>query len=184
MTFTDSDSLVVNHVWKGPQRCVGHDGSCIGLLRYSRYADETRTQTIDIPLVSGVTNNISLLRDIITEKSFVEGDISTKYLPKIYPDGFKGRQLKDQEYATLGSIAACLAVKSALRDGSFKQQSKLTLEKPQTLEVTLNDYKRHVHVRPMEKNGVRHFEVRLLYSFTSTYDCRCRWTSKVNRRSG
>ena len=38
----------------------------------------------------GVTHNIPLLRDVITEKRFVKGDISTKYLQETYPDGFKG----------------------------------------------------------------------------------------------
>jgi len=31
-----------------------------------------------------------LLRDVITEDRFVSGDVSTKYLPETYPDGFKG----------------------------------------------------------------------------------------------
>lgn len=39
----------------------------------------------------GVANNVALLRDVITEKRFVEGDISTKYLQETYPDGFKGQ---------------------------------------------------------------------------------------------
>ena len=40
--------------------------------------------------ITGVTHNIPLLRDILTEKRFVEGDISTNYLPEVFPDGFKG----------------------------------------------------------------------------------------------
>ena len=43
--------------------------------------------------VSGVTHNVPLLRDIVTEKRFVAGDISTKYLPTVYPDGFGGNNL-------------------------------------------------------------------------------------------
>lgn len=39
----------------------------------------------------GVAHNVPLLRDVVTEKRFVEGDISTKYLPETYPDGFKGQ---------------------------------------------------------------------------------------------
>jgi len=41
-------------------------------------------------LVAGVTHNVPLLRDVITEQRFVSGDVSTKYLPETYPDGFKG----------------------------------------------------------------------------------------------
>ena len=41
----------------------------------------------------GVTHNIPLLRDIMTEDRFVRGDISTKYLPEVYPEGFQGNML-------------------------------------------------------------------------------------------
>jgi hypothetical protein len=34
-------------------------------------------------LRTGVTHNIPLLRDILTERRFVEGDINTKYLPEV-----------------------------------------------------------------------------------------------------
>lgn len=45
---------------------------------------------LDSYVIRGVTHNIPLLRDIITEDRFVSGNISTKYLQETYPDGFKG----------------------------------------------------------------------------------------------
>ena len=39
---------------------------------------------------SGVTHNIPLLRDVITENTFVSGNITTKYLQTVFPEGFKG----------------------------------------------------------------------------------------------
>jgi acetyl/propionyl-CoA carboxylase alpha subunit len=100
------------------------------------------------------------LRDIITEERFVSGDISTKYLPQVYPEGFKGKQLKDTERESLVAFAACIAVKGALRDSSFKQQqSKATTPKDYTFEVKLNDFKRKIRVIPTEKNGIKQFEV-------------------------
>lgn len=107
-----------------------------------------------------MTNNIPLLRDIITEKRFVAGDISTKYLPQIYPEGFKGKQLNDTEQENLVALAACVGVKRALRDRSFKQQqSSVSTPKEHQFEVKLNDLKRHLRVVPTEKNGVKLFEV-------------------------
>ena len=41
-------------------------------------------------LFVGVQHNISMLRDIITEKRFVKGDLTTNYLPEVYPNGFTG----------------------------------------------------------------------------------------------
>lgn len=49
---------------------------------------------ICIYLATGVTHNVPLLRDIITEEKFVKGNITTKYLPERYPDGFKGTRIK------------------------------------------------------------------------------------------
>ena len=44
-------------------------------------------------MLLGVTHNIPLLRDIITEDRFRKGATTTKYLSEVYPEGFKG-QLK------------------------------------------------------------------------------------------
>ena len=38
----------------------------------------------------GVNHNIPLLRDIITQPQFVQGDITTKFIEEVYPNGFKG----------------------------------------------------------------------------------------------
>ena len=108
----------------------------------------------------GVTHNIPLLRDIITEQRFVAGDISTKYLPQVYPEGFKGKQLNDAERESLVGLAACVAVKGALRDRSFKhQQSNVIAPKDYQFEVKLQDFKRNIRVTPSEKDGVKEFEV-------------------------
>jgi len=121
----------------------------------------TMAQALDSYVIRGVTNNIPLLRDIITEERFVSGDISTKYLPQVYPDGFKGKQLKDTEKLTLKSIAACIAVKSAVRDGSFKgqKQSKTSSTKNYSYEVQLQDKKQKIKVTPIQKDGKSAFEV-------------------------
>lgn len=56
-----------------------------------------RAVTLTPPPPTGVTHNIPLLRDILTEERFVSGNISTNYLPEVYPDGFKGKQVSQQE---------------------------------------------------------------------------------------
>ncbi len=100
------------------------------------------------------------MRDIITEERFVTGDISTKYLPQVYPDGFKGKQLKDPERESLLALAACVAVKGAIRDRSFKQkQLNASTPNDYKFEVKLNDFKRNLRVIPTENNGIKQFEV-------------------------
>uniref|UniRef100_A0A7M4FL47 Propionyl-CoA carboxylase alpha chain, mitochondrial n=1 Tax=Crocodylus porosus TaxID=8502 RepID=A0A7M4FL47_CROPO len=47
-------------------------------------------EALDNYIIRGVTHNIALLREVIIHPRFVQGDISTKFLPEVYPDGFKG----------------------------------------------------------------------------------------------
>lgn len=78
------------------------------------------TKALDNYVIRGVTNNISLLRDIVTEKDFVSGNITTKYLQRVYPDGFKGKALDKTQTNTLLGTAAVINAKEILRSRSFK----------------------------------------------------------------
>lgn len=63
------------------------------LITYGATRDEAlgiMAQALDAYVIRGVTHNVPLLRDIITEPRFVSGDITTKYLPEVYPEGFQG----------------------------------------------------------------------------------------------
>lgn len=53
--------------------------------------------------ISGLSHNIPLLRDIMTETNFVSGNISTKYLNQVYPEGFKGKY-----YSVFSSTICCV----------------------------------------------------------------------------
>lgn len=66
-------------------------------------------------LSPGVTHNIPLLREIITHPRFISGDISTNFLPDVYPDGFKGHQLQVEARRDLLAAAAALYVSAQLR---------------------------------------------------------------------
>lgn len=67
----------------------------------------------------GVTHNISLLREIITHPRFISGDISTNFLPEVYPDGFKGHQLDTTKRRELLAMAAALYITAQLRSQNF-----------------------------------------------------------------
>ncbi len=70
-------------------------------------------------LFEGVTHNIPLLRDIMTETNFVNGNISTKYLPQTYPQGFNGKQLSAKESQNLAALAAAVFVRDNIRAEHF-----------------------------------------------------------------
>lgn len=119
-------------------------------------------------MFQGVTNNIPLLRDIITEERFVTGNITTKYLPQVYPEGFKGKQLNDTERDRLVALAACVGVKRTIRARSFKNAPQAVTPKEYSFEVKLDKYKRHLRIVPFVENGTNKFEV-FFYSETITY---------------
>ena len=69
-------------------------------------AINTSIDALDNYAIRGVTHNIPLLRDILTEKTFLSGTFTTNYLNETYPEGFQGSQLTNQDQENLISIAA------------------------------------------------------------------------------
>jgi hypothetical protein len=65
-----------------------------------------------------------LLRDICAENRFCAGDISTKYLPEVYPDGFKGTQLGSDEQLHLVAVAASLQAHKEARAHCFTNDKR------------------------------------------------------------
>ncbi|GMS91969.1 hypothetical protein PENTCL1PPCAC_14144, partial [Pristionchus entomophagus] len=79
---------------------------------------------LDGYVIRGVTHNIPLLRDICQEQRFLEGRITTKYLPEVYPEGFQGAKLTPEEEETVLSLAAALNARKIARSKQFKNQSR------------------------------------------------------------
>ncbi|PAV70230.1 hypothetical protein WR25_18572 [Diploscapter pachys] len=89
-----------------------------GLVTHGKNRQEALNRmadALDHYVIRGVTNNIPLLRDIIDEKRFREGNITTKYLPEVYPEGFQGATLNSDEAETIVSFTAALHAKKLAR---------------------------------------------------------------------
>ncbi|XP_007946343.1 propionyl-CoA carboxylase alpha chain, mitochondrial [Orycteropus afer afer] len=86
---------------------------------------------LDNYIIRGVTHNISLLREVIIHSRFIKGDISTKFLSEVYPDGFKGHKLTERERHQLLAIASSLFVASQLRAQHFEEHTRIPVIKPQ-----------------------------------------------------
>ena len=107
---------------EGSEISIYYDPMICKLVTYGpdrASALKTMEQALDNYVIRGVTNNISLLRDIVTEENFVKGNISTNYLNQIYPDGFKGKTLSATEKHYLISLGAAIYFKDILRSRSF-----------------------------------------------------------------
>nr|XP_007958976.1 propionyl-CoA carboxylase alpha chain, mitochondrial isoform X1 [Chlorocebus sabaeus] len=98
---------------------------------------------LDNYVIRGVTHNIALLREVIINSRFVKGDISTKFLSDVYPDGFKGHTLTKSEKNQLLAIASSLFVAFQLRAQHFQENSRMPIIKPDIanweLSIKLHD---------------------------------------------
>ncbi|CAP34639.1 Protein CBR-PCCA-1 [Caenorhabditis briggsae] len=81
-------------------------------------------EALDNYVIRGVTHNIPLLRDIVQEKRFRSGDITTKYLPEVYPEGFQGTVLTHAEEKTVIAFAAALNARKLARANQFLNQNR------------------------------------------------------------
>lgn len=129
-------------VKEGSDISIYYDPMICKLVTYGRNRDEalkTMAKALDSYVIRGVTHNVPLLRDIVTEPNFVSGNITTKYLPQTYPEGFHGRQLTEEKSRNLLAIAAALYVRDLLRAKKFLNTVKTdaSLQNP-TLEWKLN----------------------------------------------
>lgn len=115
---------------EGSEISIYYDPMICKLVCYGDNREEAISrsiQALDAYVIRGVTHNIPLLRDILTEERFNKGDISTNYLPEVYPDGFKGKQLSPRERNELTAILASISVKNALRSSNRLNDSRLSV---------------------------------------------------------
>ncbi|XP_050725092.1 propionyl-CoA carboxylase alpha chain, mitochondrial-like [Eriocheir sinensis] len=109
-------------VEEGSEISIYYDPMICKLVCYGDDREEAiqrSIQALDAYVIRGVTHNIPLLRDILTEERFVSGNISTNYLPEVYPDGFKGKQVSPREKVELTAILAAIHLKDELRSRVF-----------------------------------------------------------------
>ncbi|XP_036749499.2 propionyl-CoA carboxylase alpha chain, mitochondrial isoform X4 [Manis pentadactyla] len=95
---------------------------------------------LDNYVIRGVTHNIALLREVIINSHFIKGDINTKFLSDVYPDGFKGHKLTENERNQLLATASALFVASQLRAQRFleHENSRVPTLKPQVADWELS----------------------------------------------
>uniref|UniRef100_A0A5F5PHG2 Propionyl-CoA carboxylase alpha chain, mitochondrial n=1 Tax=Equus caballus TaxID=9796 RepID=A0A5F5PHG2_HORSE len=119
-----------------------------GLITYGSDRTEALKRmedALDNYVIRGVTHNIALLREVIINSRFIKGDINTKFLSDVYPDGFKGHKLTENERNQLLAIASSLFVASQLRAQRFleHENSRVPIIKPQVatweLSIKLHD---------------------------------------------
>eukprot|EP01126_Amoeba_proteus_P065498 TRINITY_DN9328_c0_g2_i5.p1 TRINITY_DN9328_c0_g2~~TRINITY_DN9328_c0_g2_i5.p1 ORF type:complete len:722 (-),score=145.94 TRINITY_DN9328_c0_g2_i5:111-1982(-) len=106
-------------VLEGSEISVYYDPLIAKVISHGQNRNEaikTLEEALDVYLIRGVTHNITLLRDILMNPRYVSGDISTKFIPEEYPNGFSGHQLSPSERILLFSLAGALYHQKRSRD--------------------------------------------------------------------
>ncbi|XP_037126748.1 propionyl-CoA carboxylase alpha chain, mitochondrial isoform X1 [Syngnathus acus] len=115
---TDLNNVRVDSgIEEGSDISIYYDPMISKLITYGATRAEALAKmedALDNYVIRGVTHNIPLLREIITHPRFISGDISTNFLPEIYPEGFKGHQLQEEQKQELLAAAAALYVTAQL----------------------------------------------------------------------
>ncbi|CAJ1066531.1 propionyl-CoA carboxylase alpha chain%2C mitochondrial [Xyrichtys novacula] len=113
-----SNVRVDSGIQEGSDISIYYDPMISKLVTYGATRAEALSkmeEALDNYVIRGVTHNIPLLREIITHPRFISGDISTNFLPEVYPDGFKGHQLEEEKCRELLASAAAVHVTAKLR---------------------------------------------------------------------
>uniref|UniRef100_A0A8D8S7W7 propionyl-CoA carboxylase n=1 Tax=Cacopsylla melanoneura TaxID=428564 RepID=A0A8D8S7W7_9HEMI len=103
---------------EGSEISIYYDPMICKLVGYGKTRQEAieKTRTaLDSYVIRGVSHNISLLRDILSEPNFQKGNINTNYLSEIYPDGFQGRPLNAEATNNLTALVSMMYAKLELR---------------------------------------------------------------------
>ncbi|KAL5004005.1 hypothetical protein ScPMuIL_017461 [Solemya velum] len=114
-------------IQEGSEISIYYDAMICKLVTYGdnrQDALDTMVNALDSYVIKGVTHNIPLLRTVVTEDRFVSGNINTSYLPTTFPDGFKGKQLDQNESNVLAAIATAIYCKDQILSRNFLNQER------------------------------------------------------------
>lgn len=129
-------------VKEGSDISIYYDPLICKLISYGQTRNEavdTMKNALDNYVIRGLTHNVPLLRDILSESNFIEGKLSTNYLPTIYPDGFHGGQFSSESSNSLVAICSALYLRYNTRSKSFLNNSSINeLLNVQTSEETVD----------------------------------------------
>ena len=150
---------------EGSEISMYYDPMICKLTAYGANRDEaikTSLDALDEYAIRGVTHNIPLLRDILTEPTFLSGTFTTNYLPETYPEGFQGAQLNQNEMDLLVATAAGYYLMEQTRlSGSAKTCQLIAQVLDQEVPVTI-----HPEVNGMFKVFVQDRELELKSDFS------------------
>lgn len=128
----------------------------------------TRMETIEAMrkglseyMIGGIAHNISFLEAIMQNDRFVNGDISTKFIEKEYPDGFLGSELTSELTQVFLAIAIQVHMAEAIRTAKISSQDADQVRKVGTRWVVNIDGSEYlVIIKPVTEEFTKGFNIR------------------------
>nr|CAB3264688.1 propionyl-CoA carboxylase alpha chain, mitochondrial [Phallusia mammillata] len=144
---THMDNVRVDSgVVEGSDISIYYDPMISKLVTYGQNREEALAlmcSALDSYVIRGVTHNVPLCHEVLRHPKFVQGDISTKFLEEVYPDGFRGKQLTPSEHLQLSAVACSFYARQQFGNRLFLNQTRTAQHsddvKQWDVRVTLND---------------------------------------------
>lgn len=123
--ITDADLRIDTGVREGSEISVYYDPMISKVIAHgpNREAACTRLKdALDSFVVRGVNHNVNFLRSLLSHPRFMKGDLTTKFIPEEYPEGFKGHPLNTRQMKQLISTAALMHLMRVQRDNDVTER--------------------------------------------------------------
>jgi propionyl-CoA carboxylase alpha chain len=108
-------------VYEGAEISVYYDPMIAKLITYAPTRLEAARRmsvALDAFAIRGLNHNIGFLAAIVRRQRFLDGRLSTDFIPAEFPDGFHGTELSDEEGDLLITVAAAANRIAAERDNT------------------------------------------------------------------
>ena len=127
-------------VEEGGEISIHYDPLISKLITHGKTREESiekLKKALDTYVIRGVNHNVPFLRSVLENNRYVSGNISTKFIPEEYPNGFKGHILNEQHTDELVSSSAVMNYLRKQRDFSISGKITDNVEYPQQQEYVI-----------------------------------------------
>jgi len=146
-------------VTEGSEISIHYDPMISKLITHGETREEAiinMKKALDAYVIRGVTHNIPLCYEVLTHPRFETGDISTKFLEEVYPDGFQHKQLSPSDEKQLVAAACAFFAHHQSSQSNYLNNTRFpsssnTKPSAMKVEVTLPGVKENVTV--VQKDG-------------------------------
>jgi propionyl-CoA carboxylase alpha chain len=112
-------------VFEGGEISIYYDPLICKLVTHGATREESvaRMRTaLDAYVIRGVNHNIPFLRAVMENTRFLEGRLSTKFIPEEFPKGFTGFEYTPAQSRDAAALAAALRFATVQRDHAISDQ--------------------------------------------------------------